>query len=138
MSKEEIRGQVIALKIPIDDALIETGFSYTFKPDYNLSEAEFKDLNSSPRFLDWFTPGIFLFGICLLLTCFSRYLAYSYLSASKVEPYEWIGGLIAIGISGLTFVIGYFKDNPKKLIMKKIQTHFSTSKPVKQFVAKRD
>ncbi|OCY53740.1 hypothetical protein [Acinetobacter pittii] len=138
MQKEQITGQEINFKLSVDDGLMKTGFSLTFKPDYNLSEAEFKDLNSPPRTWDWLTSGLFLFGIGLLLTCLSRYLAYSLLSASKVEAYEWICGFIAVGLAGITWLIGYFISNPKKIVMKKIEKHFSTSTPLKHFVSKRD
>ena len=138
MQKEQITGQVIDIKLSVDDALMETGFSLTFKPDYNLTEAEFKDLNSPPRTWDWLTSGLFLFGVGLLLTCFSRYLAYIYFSASKVETYEWICGVISICLAVFSCVIGCVVDNPKKEVMNQIKNHFSNVKPVKQFVSKRD
>ncbi|HAV5471457.1 TPA: hypothetical protein JI089_17815 [Acinetobacter baumannii] len=138
MQKEQINGQIIELKLSVHDALMEKGFSLTIKPDYNLTEAEFKDLKSPARSWDFLSTGLFMFGIGLLLTCLSRFLAQNFLSSSKVEPYEWICGLISLILAGIAWGIGLMVSNPKKEVMKRMEDHFSTHMPFQQFVSKRD
>lgn len=66
MQKEQINGQIIELKLSVHDALMEKGFSLTIKPDYNLTEAEFKDLKSPARSWDFLSTGL----LCSELVCF--------------------------------------------------------------------
>ena len=136
MQNQQKSNEEIGITLSVDGALMETGFSFTYKPDYNVSEAEFKDLNSPPRTCDWLSAGLFILGITLLLTSFSKYLV----STAEISPqinfemWEVLAGSIALLAGFCIWLFGYFTANPKKVVMNKMENHFKSYSPSQKFV----
>jgi len=140
VQNQKTNNQKIDVTLDVDGGLMESGFSFTYKPDYNISESEFKDLKSPPRTSDWLSTGLIIMGLTLLLTSFSKYLSKKLeLSANvDLEPWEWIGGSIALVFGLIVWCVGYFSSNPKKTAMKRIEDHFQKHTPSQTFVKSRD
>lgn len=136
MQNQQTNNKEIGVTLKVDDALMETGFSFTYKPDYNVSEAEFKDLNSPARTCDWLSAGLFILGITLSLTSFCKFMV----SATEISPkvnfevWEVLAGFIALLAGFSVLLFGYVTANPKKMVMKKMEDHFKNHPPSQKFV----
>lgn len=140
VQNQKTNNQIIDVKLEVDNVLMESGFSFTYKPDYPISEAEFKDLKGPPRTYDWLSTGLFIMGLTLLLTYFSKLISKKLELGvnDDAEPWEWVGGLIALILSLVIWVIGYFTSNPKKVVMSRIESHFQKHTASQKFVNSRD
>ncbi|WP_168377578.1 hypothetical protein [Acinetobacter cumulans] len=140
VQNQKTNNQKIDVTLDVDGALMKSGFSFTYKPDYNMSEADFKDLKSPLRTSDWLSTGLIIIGITLLLTSFSKFLSkrLELSTNANIEPWEWIGGFMALFLGLVVWVVGYYTSNPKKMVMKKIEDHFQKHTPSQNFVRSRD
>lgn len=138
MENKGLENQTVEVTLKVNNALTGIGYSVTSQPDFHLTLMDFYNLKSPARKFDLFSSSVFFIGVSLLVTSIGRYIAQQIGYATKIEPYEVIGGLGAILIAIICYLISLMLPNPKKELFNKIEQHFANNPPSRSIVKAKD
>jgi hypothetical protein len=132
-NNEDFIQQEISTTIKVPNALLGASFTATFKPDYQLPLAEFKDLKGSTRSIDNLLTNAFWLTIGLGVNCGGKYLAIKFEYQAKIETFEYFIFGIAVLITIVLFAISKCTPDERKMTLAKIEKHFNDAPEQKIF-----
>jgi len=130
----KLEGQHFTRTVNVSDALLKNGCSLTIQPNFQLNLNDFNEIKRPQRKCDYFAISFLFLGIGLLLSYTAKYISNDIGYYTKAEVSELIGGVVALIVSLIFFIAGFFLPNNKKVIIKKISKFFKDNEPTDIFL----